>query len=42
MIGFIVNKLTEVDTNFKHGVLYDEIGGSPGQLDMYVNVKRQG
>jgi len=40
--GFIVNKLTEVDTNFKHGVLYDEIGGSPGQLDMYVNVKRQG
>lgn len=40
--GFIVNKLTEVDANFKHGVLYDEIGGSPGQLDMYVNVERKG
>ncbi|HLR69722.1 MAG TPA: molybdopterin-dependent oxidoreductase [Virgibacillus sp.] len=40
--GFVVNKLTEVDKNFKNGVLFDEIGGSPGQLDMYVNIKRKG
>src|SRR5690625_1534211 len=40
--GFVVNKLTEVDKNFENGVLFDEIGGSPGQLDMYVNIKRKG
>lgn len=40
--GFVVNTLTQVDNNFKNGVLFDEIGGSPGQLDMYVNIKLKG
>ncbi|MEI3612234.1 molybdopterin-dependent oxidoreductase [Pseudogracilibacillus sp. SO30301A] len=38
--GFAVNKLTEVDKQFNYGVLFDEIGGSPGQLDMYVDIKK--
>ncbi|SEA92580.1 Molybdopterin oxidoreductase [Thalassobacillus cyri] len=38
--GFIVNKLTYVDKSMKHGVMYDEIGGSPGQLDMFVDIKK--
>src|SRR5690625_748218 len=39
--GFVVNELTEVDQDFKHGVLFDEIGGSPGQLDMYVDIQKK-
>lgn len=38
--GFIVNKMTEVDKTMKNGVIYDEIGGSPGQLDMFVDIKK--
>lgn len=39
--GFVVNELTETDKDFAHGVLFDEIGGSPGQLDMYVDVQKK-
>lgn len=39
--GFVVNQLTEVDKDFNYGVLFDEIGGSPGQLDMYVDIKKK-
>lgn len=39
--GFVVNELTEVDDGFNYGVLFDEIGGSPGQLDMYVDIQKK-
>ncbi|MEF2292745.1 molybdopterin-dependent oxidoreductase [Virgibacillus dokdonensis] len=39
--GFVVNQLTEVDPNFAHGVLFDEVGGSPAQLDMYVDIVKK-
>lgn len=38
--GFVVNRLTEVDPSMEYGVLFDEIGGSPGQLNMYVDIKK--
>ncbi|WP_284139153.1 MULTISPECIES: molybdopterin-dependent oxidoreductase [unclassified Virgibacillus] len=38
--GFVVNKLTELDPVVKNGAIYDEIGGSPGQLDMFVDIKK--
>nr|WP_246569669.1 molybdopterin-dependent oxidoreductase [Lentibacillus saliphilus] len=38
--GFPVNKLTELDSALKDGAIYDEIGGAPGQLDMFVDIKK--
>nr|WP_156645322.1 molybdopterin-dependent oxidoreductase [Lentibacillus sp. JNUCC-1] len=38
--GFPVNKLTAMDHSLKDGAIYDEIGGAPGQLDMFVDIKK--
>lgn len=38
--GFVVNRLTEADPSIKKGVLLDEIRDSPGQLNMYVEIKK--
>lgn len=38
--GYPVNKLNELDSEFNHGAIYDEIGGAPGQLDMFVEIKK--
>lgn len=38
--GYAVNKLTELDDAYTNGAIYDEIGGAPGQFDMFVEIKR--
>ena len=38
--GYPVNKLTELDEAVNNGAIYDEIGGAPGQLDMFVDIKK--
>lgn len=36
--GYPVNKLTELDKSITNSAVYDEIGGAPGQLDMFVEI----
>ncbi|WP_019379177.1 molybdopterin-dependent oxidoreductase [Virgibacillus halodenitrificans] len=38
--GFAANKLTHLDQHTKNGAIYDEIGGAPGQLDMFVEIEK--
>lgn len=38
--GYPVNKLTELDDSVTNGAIYDEIGGAPGQLDMFVEIQK--
>jgi len=35
-----VNKLTELDEAVNNGGIYDEIGGTQGQLDIFVDIKK--
>ncbi len=38
--GFIANKLLKKDEAYKDGAICDVIGGSPGQLDLYVEITK--
>ncbi|MCF6092484.1 molybdopterin-dependent oxidoreductase [Microaerobacter geothermalis] len=38
--GFAVNYLLKQDISYKNGVIVDLIGGSPGQLDLYVEISK--
>lgn len=38
--GYPLNKLTELDKSVTNGAIYDEIGGAPGQLDIFVDIKK--
>ncbi|WP_066174878.1 molybdopterin-dependent oxidoreductase [Bacillus marinisedimentorum] len=38
--GFVVNKMLKKDKAYKEGTIVDQIGGAPGQLDLYVDIKK--